>query len=194
MNTIRRSFIAALTLASLALTSHATPAPVKPPVRWAVGEEPRQGDYECDAAAIVGWLRCAPQSRRVDYGKFIKDCFSIRRAFLEPTLDAAKDKGYIKGYRRLDNNLASLKAALLTGPVIVTMDFHPSFYAWQSGPLYVNGARDGHHSWLFYELNHKQKCFGAQSWWGNHAKYRFPFVTMDLMLHRDSTGIYQPRL
>lgn len=168
--------------------------PAKPPIRWTVGEEPRQGDYQCDSAAIVAWLRCAPQSRPVDYNKFIKDCFNLHHAFLEPTLSAAKDHGYIHGWRKIDNNLPALKSALLTGPVIVTMDFHPSFYTWQAGPLYVNGPRDGHHSWLFWELNYKHKAFGAQSWWGTHAKYRFPYETMQLMLLRDSTGIYQPKL
>lgn len=174
----------------------------KPPIHWPLGEEPRQGQNECNAAAVTAWVRS--QGKQVDYGRFVKDCFDPVKtpngSQLQDVLDLAVEKGYISGYVNDDEpDLGFLKALLHKGPVIVGLDFYPSFFNWQAGPLTINGEQQGGHTWLAHTVNFNRKFVGMSSWWGTHAMYQFPFEVLKVMFQREDKGhftseIYQPYL
>lgn len=181
--------------------------PQKPTIHWQLGEEPRQGSNECNPASVVAWVRS--QGKQVDYAKFVHECFDPVKtpngSQLPNVLDRAIKGGYISGYVNDDKpDLGFLKALLHKGPVLVGMDFFPSFYNWQGGMLTISGEEQGGHTWLAHTLNFNRKFVGMSSWWGTVAVYKFPFELLRQMFTRtekDRSGkehftseIYQPYL
>lgn len=168
-----------------------SPKPVKPPIHWKPGVPAVQGDYQCNVAALVNALRCAPNNRQVDYAEAVQKWFrpvaSPTGSALVRVLEQAKKEGGIQNYVYEDDpSNSDLKAVLLSGPVLVAGNFYESMYNWQGGLLTISGKVVAQHTWLCIGVNYNKKFFSfVSSWSTDNPVYKVPFWMQAQLFEED---------